>query len=254
MARLVSRAPGVARVQAHALQGSERAALSAPGVVRTEGRAAWRAGTPLWVGAVDFLGALTGLQCLALDRTHLAPPQLAALAALTGLTSLALADTALDDAAAARLTRLTGLRALDVSFTPLRGTGAALLVAAMPRLAVLNLDGCVVSSLGIWRVLRLRRALRMWPRGANRPPATHPARLPPTLPAPAPRCLHDCAARIRALPLVPSPLLPGLAADARVEAARRPGGHAACAQRAHRAHGGGAGARPQARPGLSPPC
>ena len=135
-------------------------------LVSVRPRARTRAGTPLWVGAVDFLGALTGLQCLALDRTHLAPPQLAALAALTGLSSLALADTALDDAAAGRLTALTGLRALDVSFTPLRGAGAAALVAAMPRLAVLNLDGCLVSSLGIWRVLRLRAHLRMWPRGA----------------------------------------------------------------------------------------
>ena len=135
-------------------------------LVAVRARPRGRAGTPLWVGAVDFLGALTGLQCLALDRTHLAPPQLAALAALTGLSSLALADTALDDAAAGRLTALTGLRALDVSFTPLRGAGAAALVAAMPRLAVLNLDGCLVSSLGIWRVLRLRAHLRMWPRGA----------------------------------------------------------------------------------------
>jgi len=153
-----------------------------------------RAGTPLWVGGVGFLAGLTALRCLALDRTHLAPAQLAALTGLTGLTSLALADTALDDGSAGALAGLTALRALDVSFTPLRSGGAgapaappppparparrgresrspprrrggaAALAAAMPALAVLNLDGCGVSSLGVWRVLRLRRGLRMWPR------------------------------------------------------------------------------------------
>jgi len=101
-----------------------------------------RAGTPLWVGGVGFLAGLTGLRCLALDRTHLAPAQLAALTGLTGLTSLALADTALDDGSAGALAGLTALRALDVSFTPLRSGGAAALAAAMPALAVLNLDGC----------------------------------------------------------------------------------------------------------------
>ncbi len=123
-----------------------------------------RAGTPLWVGGVGFLAGLTGLRCLALDRTHLAPAQLAALTGLTGLTSLALADTALDDGSAGALAGLTALRALDVSFTPLRSGGAAPRAAAMPALAVLNLDGCSVSSLGVWRVLRMRRGLRMWPR------------------------------------------------------------------------------------------
>lgn len=71
--------------------------------------------------------------------------------------------------AAAALAPLTKLRHLDLRFNPVTNAGASLvqLSRAMPDLARLDITGCPITCLGVWRLLSSHRKIKLWSPGVE---------------------------------------------------------------------------------------
>ena len=79
------------------------------------------------------------------------------------------------DETAGALTALTRVESLDLRFTPITNAGILRLSAAMPHLARCVIDGCPITSLGIWRLLAGHRKLKLWLAGARQQIRTLPS-------------------------------------------------------------------------------
>lgn len=73
----------------------------------------------------------------------------------------------LDDEAAAALLPLTKMRSLDVRFCPLTNVGFKIVSRAMPDLERVPLEGCHVTTIGVWRLFCRYRGINLWPQGAD---------------------------------------------------------------------------------------
>ena len=69
------------------------------------------------------------------------------------------------DETAQALAALARVESLDLRFTPITNAGVLRLSAAMPNLARCVIDGCPVTSLGVWRLFAGHRKLKLWPAG-----------------------------------------------------------------------------------------
>ncbi|BDA50828.1 probable Internalin A [Coccomyxa sp. Obi] len=119
-------------------------------------------------GGCNFLAPLLQLRSLSLKRTQLSAGQLPVLSSLTHLTSLTLAWCGLDDEAAAALLPLTKMRSLDVRFCPLTNLGFKSVSRAMPHLERVPLEGCPITTVGVWRLFYRYNGIKLWPSEQDR--------------------------------------------------------------------------------------
>ncbi|KAL0021146.1 hypothetical protein WJX77_004971 [Trebouxia sp. C0004] len=112
--------------------------------------------TPPWgEGHADFLTSLTSLQVLDLARTYVVSPHLEVLSKLCCLRQLDLSHTAIEgNTLQAVSPALSGLQKLDVSYTPVDHKALVHTTKAMKDLHFLRFDGCSVSTLGAYRLLK----------------------------------------------------------------------------------------------------
>lgn len=112
--------------------------------------------TPPWgEGHADFLTSLTRLQVLDLARTYVVSPHLEVLSKLCCLRHLDLSHTAIEgNTLQAVSPALSGLQKLDVSYTPVDHKALVQTSKGMKDLHFLRFDGCSVSTLGAYRLLK----------------------------------------------------------------------------------------------------
>ena len=73
------------------------------------------------------------------------------------------------DETAAALSGLAQMQALDLRFCAITNAGMQALSAGMPALRRVVIDGCPLTSLGVWRLLMAHKRLCLWSPG-ERPP------------------------------------------------------------------------------------
>jgi hypothetical protein len=71
------------------------------------------------------------------------------------------------DETAGALTTLVKMESLDVRFAPLTNSGILALTSAMPALQRCVIDGCPITSIGVWRLFAGHRRLKLWAPGAR---------------------------------------------------------------------------------------
>lgn len=59
------------------------------------------------------------------------------------------------------------MRSLDVRFCPLTNLGFKSVSRAMPDLERVPLEGCPITSIGVWRLFCRYRGINLWPSGAQ---------------------------------------------------------------------------------------
>lgn len=69
------------------------------------------------------------------------------------------------DETAAALSGLAQMQALDLRFCAITNTGMQALSAGMPALRRVVIDGCPLTSLGVWRLLMAHKRLCLWSPG-----------------------------------------------------------------------------------------
>jgi hypothetical protein len=70
-----------------------------------------------------------------------------------------------DDKTAAMLSNLTLLTGLDLRYCPITNEGMALMGGRLHELAYCNVEGCPLTSLGIWRLLCQHKRINIWSPG-----------------------------------------------------------------------------------------
>lgn len=124
------------------------------------------ADTPPWGdGDVNFLCPLVQLEILDLARTYVGSAHLQVLAKLTNLRQLDVSHTDLEGTTLHTVSpALTGLERLDVSYAPVDHKALVAATRGMKQLRFLCFDGCSVSTLGAYRLLRTcpHNTLQCW--------------------------------------------------------------------------------------------